>query len=66
MEPIEANNDIVQCNQCRKICMMEAMNEWFKTSKTCPHCRASHNGAFICGKANYENYENDMVVDILI
>ena len=66
MEPIEPNNDIVQCNQCRKICIMEAMNEWFKTSKTCPHCRASHNGAFICGKANYENYENDMVVDILI
>ena len=68
MEPIEANNDIVQCNQCRKICMMEAMNEWFKTSKTCPHCRASHNGgsSFICGKANYENNENDMVVDILI
>jgi hypothetical protein len=68
MEPIEPNNDIVQCNQCRKICIMEAMNEWFKTSKTCPHCRASHNGvsAFNCGKANYENYENDMVVDILI
>jgi hypothetical protein len=65
MEPIEPNNDIVQCNQCRKICMMEAMNEWFKTSKTCPHCRASHNGvsAFNCGKANYEN---NMVVDILI
>ena len=64
MEPIELNSDVVQCNQCRKICMMEAMNEWFKTSKTCPHCRASHNGSsFICGKANYEN---NMVVDILI
>ena len=62
MEPIEQSSDVVQCRQCRKICMMEAMNEWFKTSKTCPHCRASHNNgsAFNCGKANYEN---DMVVD---
>lgn len=68
MEPIELNSDVVQCNQCRKICMMEALNEWFKTSKTCPHCRASHHGgsSFNCGKANYENYENNMVVDILI
>jgi hypothetical protein len=54
LEPIIENGDIVKCMQCSKICMMDALNEWFKTSKTCPHCRASHsNVEFICGKAQF-------------
>ena len=54
LEPIEDNIDVVQCQKCRKICIMEAINEWFKTSKTCPHCRTESRGIidFKCGKAN--------------
>ena len=50
LEPIEENADIVQCQECRKLCLMSAMNEWFKVSKTCPHCRVSGGSAFIAGK----------------
>lgn len=50
LEPIEENTDIVQCQECRKLCLMSAMNEWFKVSKTCPHCRVSGGSAFIAGK----------------
>jgi len=50
LEPIEENADIVQCQECRKLCLMSAMNEWFKVSKTCPHCRANGGSAFIAGK----------------
>ena len=53
MEPIIENTDIVKCSQCNQICMMEALNEWFKISKTCPHCRASQsNIMFVCAKAH--------------
>ena len=50
LEPIEENADIVQCQECRKLSLMSAMNEWFKVSKTCPHCRVSGGSAFIAGK----------------
>jgi len=51
LEPIEENADVVQCQQCRKLCLLEAMNEWFKVQKSCPHCRAhSDRVEFIVGK----------------
>ena len=51
LEPIEENEDIVQCQQCRKLCFLSAMNEWFKVQKSCPHCRAhSDRVEFKCGK----------------
>jgi len=56
LEPILENTDVVQCQQCRKLSMLEAMNEWFNVSKTCPHCRASQSGVgFISGKASTPN-----------
>ena len=56
LEPILENTDIVQCQECRKLCFLVAMNEWFKVSKTCPHCRASQSGVgFISGKASTPN-----------
>jgi hypothetical protein len=50
---IGENADIVRCEQCHNSCLMEAMNEWFKVSKTCPHCRASSRdyAMYICGKS---------------
>jgi hypothetical protein len=56
LELIFENMDIVQCQQCRKLSMLEAINEWFNVSKTCPHCRASQSGVgFISGKASTPN-----------
>ena len=56
LEPIEENADVVQCQECRKQCLMSAINEWFKVSKTCPHCRANQSGVgFISGKASIFN-----------
>ena len=53
LEPIGENVDIVRCVQCHKSCLMEAMNEWFKVSKTCPHCRAASRdyAIFFSGKS---------------
>jgi len=51
LEPILENTDVVQCQQCKKLCLLEAMNEWFKIEKFCPHCRAhSDRVEFIVGK----------------
>ncbi len=53
LEPIVENENIVQCRQCMKICNMNALNEWFTLSKTCPLCRASsYEYDFLCGKAH--------------
>lgn len=50
---IGENADIVRCEQCHNSCLMEAMNEWFKVSKTCPHCRAASRdyAIFFSGKS---------------
>ena len=55
LESIEENANIVRCEQCYKSCLMTSMNEWFKVSKSCPHCRASMSeyAMYICGKAKY-------------
>jgi hypothetical protein len=51
LEPILENADVVQCQRCKKLCLLEAMNEWFKVAKNCPHCRApSDRVEFIVGK----------------
>uniref|UniRef100_A0A6C0HHU5 Major capsid protein N-terminal domain-containing protein n=1 Tax=viral metagenome TaxID=1070528 RepID=A0A6C0HHU5_9ZZZZ len=51
LEPILENTDVVQCQQCKKLCLLEAMNEWFNVQKSCPHCRASSDRVeFIVGK----------------
>ena len=53
LEPILENADVVQCQQCKKLCLLAAMNEWFKITKNCPHCRAhSDRVEFIVGKGN--------------
>ena len=51
LELILENADVVQCQQCKKLSMLTAMNEWFKVTKNCPHCRAdSDRVEFKCGK----------------
>ena len=51
LEPLHDNTDVVQCPQCHKVCLLEAMKEWFKRQKCCPHCRApSDRVQFITGK----------------
>ncbi len=51
LEPLHDDTDVVQCSQCQKVCLLEAMKEWFKIQKSCPHCRAhSDRVQFITGK----------------
>lgn len=51
LELILENADVVQCQQCKKLSMLTAMNEWFKIQKSCPHCRANSDRVeFIVGK----------------
>lgn len=38
-EPITNDSEVCQCSKCYKLILFEALEEWLKRSKTCPHCR---------------------------
>ena len=36
---IEPDMEYMECDECSKAFVNQHLNEWFKTSKSCPHCR---------------------------
>jgi len=53
---IQKNQYIYQCKKCNKNFHYNCMNEWVKSSSTCPTCRTNID---IYEKKNFENWIDD-------
>ena len=40
LETIQNDSEICKCDVCSALMLFDSLEEWLKTSNTCPHCRS--------------------------